>query len=56
MSDAAFGRPVARAISDLPLAKDVVVTTPEEIRHRGHLVGTVLKPALQDGKELYVRS
>ena len=44
-----------RALSDLPVAKDVVVTTPEEIALRGRLAGTVLREALQDGKLLYER-
>jgi predicted nucleotidyltransferase len=44
-----------RALSDLPVAKDVVVTTPEEIASRGQLVGTVLREALQEGKLLYER-
>jgi len=47
---------IRRALNDMPFAKDVVVTTPEEIERRGHLVGTVLKPALEDGRELYVRA
>ncbi len=41
------------AVSDLPVAKDIVVTTPDEIERRGHLVGTVLRPALEEGKVLY---
>jgi hypothetical protein len=44
-----------RAVADLPVAKDFVVTTREEIARRGHLVGYVLKPALEDGRDLYVR-
>jgi predicted nucleotidyltransferase len=44
-----------RALSDLPVAKDVVVTTPEEIARRGHLIGTVLREALREGKLLYGR-
>lgn len=39
-----------RALSDLPVAKDIVVTTPAEIDRRGHLVGSVLRPALREGK------
>jgi hypothetical protein len=42
-------------VSDMPVAKDIVVTTPEEIRRRGHLVGTVLKPALEGGRTVYAR-
>jgi len=45
-----------RALSDLPVAKDVVVTTPDEIARRGDLVGTVLRQALLDGKVPYDRS
>ena len=44
-----------RALSDLPIPKDVVVTTPQEIARRGHLVGTVLRPALREGRVLYER-
>jgi predicted nucleotidyltransferase len=44
-----------RALSDLPVAKDIVVTTPEEIEQRGHLVGTALLPALTDGRIVYPR-
>ena len=45
-----------RALADLPIAKDVIVTTPEEIARRGHVEGTVLKPALTEGVVLYDRS
>ena len=41
------------ALADVPVAKDVVVTTPEEIRHRGALPGEVLRPALREGRVLY---
>jgi predicted nucleotidyltransferase len=44
------------AVSDMPVAKDIVVTTPEEIRLRGHLIGTVLKPALEDGRTVYAQA
>ena len=47
---------ILRALSDLPVAKDVIVTTPEEILQRGNLVGSVLRSALRDGKVLYERS
>ncbi|MBI2941204.1 MAG: nucleotidyltransferase domain-containing protein [Chloroflexi bacterium] len=43
------------ALADLPVFKDVVVTTPDEIAQRGDLVGTVLRPALREGKVLYDR-
>jgi uncharacterized protein len=44
------------ALRDLPVSKDVVVTTPEDIARRGHLAGTVLRPALREGKVLYERA
>jgi uncharacterized protein len=44
---------IRRALAGLPVTKDIVVTTPEEIARRGDLVGTVLRPALREGKVLY---
>jgi predicted nucleotidyltransferase len=45
---------IRRILADLPVCKDVVVTTPEEITRRGNLVGTILRPALREGKVLYL--
>lgn len=42
-------------LGDLPVAKDVIVTTPDEISRRGRIVGTVLRPALREGTTLYER-
>lgn len=42
-------------LDDLGASKDVVVTTPEEIARRGDVVGTVLLPALREGRVLYER-
>jgi predicted nucleotidyltransferase len=47
---------IRRVLTDLPVPKDIVVTTPEEIARRGDLVGTVLRPGLREGKVLYERS
>jgi len=47
---------ILRALNDLPVAKDVIVTTPEEIVERGNLVGSVLRSALREGRVLYERS
>lgn len=44
---------IRRVLANLPVCKDIIVTTPEEIKHRGDLVGTVLRPALREGKVLY---
>ena len=42
-----------RALRDLPLAKDILVTTPEEISRRGRIPGLVLHTALREGVEAY---
>ena len=42
-----------RALGDLPVCKDIIVTTPEEIARRGRLVGTALRSALCEGKIIY---
>ena len=47
---------IRRALADLPVAKDIIVTTPDEIEQRGDLVGTVLRPALREGRVLYERA
>ncbi len=44
------------ALGDLPAAKDIVVTTPAHIAQRGHVIGTVLRPALREGTVLYERA
>jgi len=46
---------IRRALGDLPVCKDIIVTTEDEIARRGDLVGTVLRPALREGKVLYER-
>ena len=47
---------IRRALRDLPVSKDIVVTTPDEIARRGDLIGPVLQPALREGKVLYERN
>ena len=46
---------IRRVLGDLPVCKDIVVATPEEVARRGNLVGTVLRSALREGKVLYER-
>jgi predicted nucleotidyltransferase len=46
---------ILRAVNGLPLSKDVLVTTPEEIAARGNIIGDVLRPALREGKVIYER-
>ena len=47
---------IREALADLPVFKDIIVTTPDEIANRGTLVGTVLRPALREGKIIYERA
>ncbi len=47
---------IGNALSDLPVSKDIVVTTPEEIAVRSHIVGSILQPAVKEGKVLYEHS
>ena len=44
------------ALNDLPAAKDIIVTTPDHIRRRGDVIGTVLRPALREGKVIFERT
>ena len=44
-----------RAVLDIPVAKDIIVTTPDELTRHGHLVGTILRSALREGRVLYAR-
>jgi len=44
---------VLRVLNGLPITKDVVVTTPKEIKERGQVVGNILRPALEEGKVVY---
>ncbi len=46
---------IRRSLGDLPASKDIVVTTPDEIERRGHVVGTVLHSALREGRVVYER-
>lgn len=46
---------IRRALAEIPVPLDVVVTDVEEIDRRGHIVGTVLRPALREGKVVYER-
>jgi predicted nucleotidyltransferase len=43
------------ALHDIPLAKDIIVTTPEDFDWRRDIVGTIEYPATKKGKVLYAR-
>lgn len=44
------------ALADLPIGKDLAITTPTEVQRYGHLVGTILRPALEEGVVIYERA
>ena len=46
---------IRRALCDLTVGKDIIVATPDEIRRRGHLIGSILRSAIAEGKVLYER-
>jgi predicted nucleotidyltransferase len=46
---------VRRALSGLGVPKDLVVVTPEQFERGRDLVGTVVRPAVREGKVLYER-
>lgn len=47
---------IRRALAHFPVPKDIVVTDVDEIERRGHLVGPILRPALEEGRAVYERS
>ena len=46
---------IRRVLADLPVSKDIIISTPEEIARKGSLVGTILRPALREGRVIYER-
>ena len=43
------------ALHDIHVAKDIIVATPDEVEKRRNIVGTIIRPALGEGKVLYAR-
>jgi hypothetical protein len=41
------------AVSDIRIPKDIIVTTPDAVRRRRDIVGTLEYPAFREGKVLY---
>jgi uncharacterized protein len=44
---------VLRSLNGLPISKDVIITTPDEIKRHGKVVGDILMPALEEGMVIY---
>lgn len=47
---------VMRELADLPVGKDIVVSTPEHLAERGQVNGLVYKTALEEGQVIYERA
>jgi predicted nucleotidyltransferase len=43
------------AVNDIPVPKDIVVTTPEDFEWRKEIVGTIERPAALEGRLVYAR-
>jgi len=43
------------ALHGIHVAKDIIVATPDEVERRRNIVGTIIRPALREGKVLYAR-
>ena len=47
---------IRTTLADMPVSKDIIVTTPDEIARRGNVPGTVLQAALDEGMVVYERT
>ena len=47
---------IRAALHDIPVSKDIVVVTPEQFEKQSALAGTIVRPAVQEGKVLYERA
>lgn len=50
------GAQIDMALADVGLPKDVIVVTPEEVQKYRDVVGSIVYPALREGKVLYERA
>ena len=46
-------REIYMSLMDFPVPTDIIVNTPEDVEEYGELVGTILRPALREGKVMY---
>ncbi len=42
-----------RSLWDLPIARDIIVLTPDEYERDRHIPGTIARPASREGRVLY---
>ncbi|MBI5032366.1 MAG: nucleotidyltransferase domain-containing protein [Chloroflexi bacterium] len=43
------------ALHDIRVPKDIIVATPDQVARQKNIVGTLIHPALREGKVLYAR-
>jgi predicted nucleotidyltransferase len=46
---------VAITLHDIPVAKDIIISTPDDFQWRKEIIGTIERPAALEGKLLYAR-
>jgi uncharacterized protein len=44
---------IRNVLSDLPVGKDIIVATPDELRRSRDRLGSILRPAVREGRTLY---
>lgn len=46
---------IRRVLKDMPVPKDIIVSTPDELERKRDWIGSVLRYAQQEGEKLYER-
>jgi uncharacterized protein len=44
---------IRRLLTDMPVAKDIIVATPDEIDRSANRLGSILRSAVREGRTLY---
>jgi hypothetical protein len=44
------------ALHDIRVPKDIILATPDQVARQRDIVGTIIRPALREGKVLYERT
>ena len=47
---------IGAMLHDIPIAKDIVVSTPEEFEWRKDVTGTIEYPTVREGRVLYAKT
>ncbi|MFH1862618.1 MAG: nucleotidyltransferase domain-containing protein [bacterium] len=47
---------IRNSLRDFDFPMDIIVSTPDEIRRFGKLIGSILHPALQEGRVVYAQT